>query len=123
VRQQLEQSHMPVEEVPEDEGTTRMTYNFAPGNHGLVYRADGPDHGGKQEHETNHEQDLETEQAEKLAGQADNTKYKLQAMKWGWYCLVGRVDSADVSCYPRSHPFLDQAQPRLRFHAEDNKLS
>ena len=35
---------MPVEEAPDDENV-RQTYNFAPGNHGLVYRADVPDWG------------------------------------------------------------------------------
>ncbi|KAF1957190.1 DUF159-domain-containing protein [Byssothecium circinans] len=57
VRQQLERSHMPVADAPEDDHI-RHTYNFAPGYHGLVYRADAQ-------------------------GNADNTKYKLQAMKWG----------------------------------------
>lgn len=83
---------MPAEETPEDDGTTRQTYNFAPGNHGLVYRADGPDHGGgkatdEQDHEDNHKQGLEKEQAETAPGpegHIDDTKYKLQAMKWGW---------------------------------------
>ncbi|CBX94045.1 similar to DUF159 domain protein [Plenodomus lingam JN3] len=45
VCQQLEQSQMPVDEVPDD-NDVRQSYNFAPGYHGLVYRADGPDSGG-----------------------------------------------------------------------------
>ncbi|KAF1352729.1 DUF159-domain-containing protein, partial [Lizonia empirigonia] len=57
VRQQLEQSQMAVEEAPNDDDV-RQSYNFAPGYHGLVYRADGPDH-------------------------AADTKYKLQSMQWG----------------------------------------
>jgi hypothetical protein len=92
-----------------------MTYNFAPGNHGLVYRADGPDHGGKQEqeqeHEANHEQHLKTEQVAEVAEHVNGTKYKLQAMKWGWYGPPGRDDSADMLNYPRSYPVLDEAQP------------
>ncbi|KAF2706121.1 DUF159-domain-containing protein [Pleomassaria siparia CBS 279.74] len=83
VRQQLDQSNMPVAEAPEDEGTSRHTYNFAPGNHGLVYRANGPDDGGKNEHEDRSEQETEEEQAETDSGRVENTKYKLQAMKWG----------------------------------------
>ncbi|KAF2659912.1 DUF159-domain-containing protein [Lophiostoma macrostomum CBS 122681] len=55
VRHQLEQLHMPVNEAPDDEGV-RQTYNFAPGYHGLVYRADEAHNG---------------------------TQYKLQAMRWG----------------------------------------
>ncbi|KAF1989754.1 DUF159-domain-containing protein [Aulographum hederae CBS 113979] len=44
VRQQLQESHMPSQEAPEDDDV-RQSYNFAPGYHGLVYRADMPDHG------------------------------------------------------------------------------
>ncbi|KAL1794494.1 hypothetical protein ACET3X_007915 [Alternaria dauci] len=65
VRQQLEQSQMPVEEAPDDDGNVRQSYNFAPGYHGLVYRADGPETGGQQE------------------GPAEDKKYKLQSMQWG----------------------------------------
>ncbi|KAF2110721.1 hypothetical protein BDV96DRAFT_500639 [Lophiotrema nucula] len=57
VRQQLQQSQMPVDEAPDDDAV-RQSYNFAPGYHGLVYRA-AP-----------------------VEGDVD-TKYKLQAMKWG----------------------------------------
>ena len=48
---------MPVEDVPNDD-EVRQSYNFAPGYHGLVYRAEGPE--GNQD-----------------------TKYKLQSMQWG----------------------------------------
>ncbi|KAI4709361.1 hypothetical protein J4E89_006110 [Alternaria sp. Ai002NY15] len=65
VRQQLEQSHMPVEEAPDDDSNVRQSYNFAPGYHGLVYRADGPETGGQEE------------------GATEDTKYKLQSMQWG----------------------------------------
>ncbi|KAI4698699.1 hypothetical protein J4E81_005310 [Alternaria sp. BMP 2799] len=65
VRQQLEQSQMPVEEAPDDDSNVRKSYNFAPGYHGLVYRADGPETGGQEE------------------GATEDTKYKLQSMQWG----------------------------------------
>ncbi|KAI4908369.1 hypothetical protein J4E90_008994 [Alternaria incomplexa] len=65
VRQQLEQSQMPVEEAPDDDSNVRQSYNFAPGYHGLVYRADGPETGGQEE------------------GATEDTKYKLQSMQWG----------------------------------------
>ncbi|KAH7396933.1 hypothetical protein DE146DRAFT_789561 [Phaeosphaeria sp. MPI-PUGE-AT-0046c] len=80
VRQQLEESQMPVEDAPGDD-EVRQSYNFAPGYHGLVYRADGPEHGGQHG-------DKEAERAEfkqeGATGEGDsNTKYKLQAMQWG----------------------------------------
>lgn len=72
---------MPVAEAPDDDDV-RQTYNFAPGSHGLVYRADVPDHGAGRRHrdgegaaESNDEPlDLEDPK---------ETRYKLQAMKWG----------------------------------------
>ncbi|KAH8902646.1 DUF159-domain-containing protein, partial [Coniochaeta sp. PMI_546] len=47
VRQLLQQDDMPVDDAPEDEGphAPRQSYNFAPGYHGIVYRADVPDWG------------------------------------------------------------------------------
>ena len=68
VRQQLEQSHMPVDEAPEDDSNVRQSYNFAPGYHGLVYRADGLEDGHQPEN-------APTDKAD--------TKYKLQSMQWG----------------------------------------
>jgi putative SOS response-associated peptidase YedK len=43
----LREDSMPVDEAPEDEGphAPRQSYNFAPGYHGIVYRADVPDWG------------------------------------------------------------------------------
>jgi hypothetical protein len=87
VRHQLEASNMPVDETPDDD-SCRHTYNFAPGNHGLVYRADGPEYGNKGREE------MKDEQNEPAQGQTNDptlatspdeqvTKYKLQAMKWG----------------------------------------
>jgi putative SOS response-associated peptidase YedK len=56
---------MPVDSAPDDDSNVRQSYNFAPGYHGLVYRADGPETGGQQE------------------GATEDTKYKLQSMQWG----------------------------------------
>ena len=42
---------MPVEEAPDDD-EVRQSYNFAPGYHGLVYRADTSDTGGKAQDKT-----------------------------------------------------------------------
>lgn len=85
VRQQLEQSQMPVEECPEDEDV-RQSYNFAPGYHGLVYRADGSDHGGRhgsKDGEVKSEVKME-DTTEAMADEGTgNTKYKLQSMQWG----------------------------------------
>ncbi|KAL8869997.1 MAG: hypothetical protein Q9174_003853, partial [Haloplaca sp. 1 TL-2023] len=86
VRQQLEEHDMPVEEVPDDDDV-RHTYNFAPGNHGLVYRADVPDWGAggrRQDYHGSSSQDA-TDQRKDHAEMEDpkETKYKLQSMKWG----------------------------------------
>lgn len=86
---------MPVEETPEDD-TVRQSYNFAPGYHGLVYRADGPDFGsGKAENKhdgDNREPGKTVDETVALAkGHVDPTKYKLQAMKWGMFADIGCV--------------------------------
>ncbi|KAF2130322.1 DUF159-domain-containing protein [Dothidotthia symphoricarpi CBS 119687] len=60
VRQQLQQSRMPVDETLDDEAV-RQSYNFAPGYHGLIYRAEGSEHGDP----------------------TSATKYMLQSMQWG----------------------------------------
>jgi hypothetical protein len=43
----LQDDDMPVDDAPADEGdgAPRQSYNFAPGYHGVVYRADVPDRG------------------------------------------------------------------------------
>lgn len=66
---------MPVEEAPNDDDV-RQSYNFAPGYHGLVYRAEGRDH-GVQKGECTADGKLHGEQ------DAEATKYKLQSMQWG----------------------------------------
>ncbi|KAL5399421.1 hypothetical protein PMIN06_001414 [Paraphaeosphaeria minitans] len=86
VRQQLEQSQMPVDSAPDDDDDdVRQSYNFAPGYHGLVYRADGPDPGTSiidNQHDIGQgKQDDST--SIPAAGHVDGTRYKLQAMKWG----------------------------------------
>ncbi|MCJ1303957.1 hypothetical protein MMC08_006768 [Hypocenomyce scalaris] len=90
VRHQLEEHDMPVEYAPEDDDV-RQTYNFAPGYHGLVYRADVPDYGaGNRHHGHGHghgeAKEGAAEESEEPPAQHEDmkeTKYKLQAMKWG----------------------------------------
>ena len=67
---------MPVEEAPDDDDV-RQSYNFCPGYHGLVYRADGPDNGDQQEGKDGSGADINKESA------TSDTKYKLQSMQWG----------------------------------------
>lgn len=78
---------MPVDDAPDDgDGSLRQTYNFAPGNHGLIYRAEAPDHGaGAEDAHLDHNNDKTTETAftDIDGGATKETKYKLQAMKWG----------------------------------------
>ena len=70
---------MPVAEAPDDDDV-RETYNFAPGNHGLVYRADVPDYGsGDRPHEDSTDQEGPSTRSE----DPNETRYKLQSMKWG----------------------------------------
>ncbi|KFA70726.1 hypothetical protein S40288_08891 [Stachybotrys chartarum IBT 40288] len=83
VRRILERDGMPVADWPADEGddAPRQSYNFAPGYHGLVYRADTPDWG-------NGPAPGGTEQCEATAIQesharGDDNCYKMQSMRWG----------------------------------------
>jgi putative SOS response-associated peptidase YedK len=80
---------MPVYEAPDDDGdrAPRQSYNFAPGYHGIVYRADIPDWGaGPRQHKSG---DGTGETEEHRAVEAHETnqpgeiRYKLQSMKWG----------------------------------------
>ncbi|KAF2844763.1 DUF159-domain-containing protein [Plenodomus tracheiphilus IPT5] len=78
VRHQLEASQMPVQEAPDD-NAVRQSYNFAPGYHGLVYRADGAEFGGAA-----HQDSKDASEADvKREGATGDTKYKLQSMQWG----------------------------------------
>ena len=78
---------MPVEEAPDDEDV-RQTYNFAPGNHGLVYRADLPDQGSMGSGQDDSTRDAQAQDEEAPEGHGPHeslgeTRYKLQSMKWG----------------------------------------
>ncbi|KAI5247333.1 DUF159 domain protein [Aureobasidium subglaciale] len=74
----LQDENMPADEAHEDDdNSVRQTYNFAPGSHGLVYRADVPDSGAAS-------QPQDKEQTTTVDGSATlETRYKLQSMKWG----------------------------------------
>lgn len=73
VRQQLQQAHMPVAEAPSDDDV-RPSYNFAPGYHGLVYRA----------HDSGLVDGGQVEKAPaKGSEEATAATYKLQSMQWG----------------------------------------
>lgn len=90
IRQQLQNTHMPVDEVPEDEDV-RQSYNFCPGYHGIVYRADTPDSGeatkdaGDQDTLPTGDVNPHEEAGEQIKHESkeQNTRYKMQAMKWG----------------------------------------
>ena len=87
---------MPVADAPDDDDV-RETYNFAPGSHGLVYRADVPDYGsgGRPQDTTTNPEDAtnegvtnleDVEEEERRSTQTEDpkeTRYKLQSMKWG----------------------------------------
>ena len=77
---------MPVADAPDDD-EVRQTYNFAPGNHGLVYRADVPDYGAggrPTDNEPSPENQTSGEEATStVLEEPKETKYKLQSMKWG----------------------------------------
>lgn len=109
----LQDDNMPVDDGPADDGdgAPRQSYNFAPGYHGIVYRADVPDWGAGPRRETkakakamDKEKDKEdaashADEETEAAGQAEQQKnkkkkntsdsgesevhYKLQSMKWG----------------------------------------
>jgi putative SOS response-associated peptidase YedK len=86
VRAYLENEHMPVAEAPDDDGedAPRQSYNFAPGYHGIVYRADTPDWGhGSRQHKTSEGVPEEQAPPEVREEEQGETRYKLQSMKWG----------------------------------------
>ncbi|KAI0851292.1 DUF159-domain-containing protein [Daldinia vernicosa] len=82
---------MPVDDAPDDEGDAapRQSYNFAPGYHGVVYRADVPDWGaGPQRQHTNSSGEAVKEShagggGNDPASKSKSVSYKLQSMKWG----------------------------------------
>ncbi len=83
---------MPVEEAPEDDDV-RQSYNFAPGYHGLVYRADVPDYGAGERHHKHSDEGQDAEEAQEApevtGKERKETRYKMQSMKWGiWHCML-----------------------------------
>lgn len=84
---------MPVDYSVDDEdgpGAPRQSYNFAPGYHGVVYRADTPDWGAGPRSRSHQSKDNDgdeaaptEEDAAAAAATAGQVKYKLQSMKWG----------------------------------------
>ena len=85
----LMDNDMPVDDLPPDEGNgaPRQSYNFAPGYHGIVYRADTPDWGAGPHREARHKEqdtDITDSNEESKSGDAEEKpEYKLQSMKWG----------------------------------------
>lgn len=88
VRRQLQDAHMPSDEAPDDDDV-RLSYNFAPGYHGLVYRAETSDRGAGPHEEADEAADAGGEEKAEEIGPAvteeppKETHYKLQAMRWG----------------------------------------
>ncbi|KIW80322.1 hypothetical protein Z517_06937 [Fonsecaea pedrosoi CBS 271.37] len=95
VRYQLQQQGMPVDDAPGDD-EARETYNFPPGSFGLVYRADVPDQGVRDNDEAGTsdaaaEHESQAEQAEQepqestppTSSQSKHFNYQLKVMKWG----------------------------------------
>ena len=105
VRHQLQDHGMPVDEAPEDD-EIRQSFNFAPGYHGLVYRADVPDYGAGPRHSTPEDGEQPVEEAASQVEDHRETRYKLQAMKWGktTLCLCDEVEMP----YMNSHELIQQ---------------
>ncbi|KAM0424671.1 hypothetical protein ACHAPT_010197, partial [Fusarium lateritium] len=82
----LEEDGLDIDDAPEDEGdgTPRNSYNFAPGYHGIVYRANTPDRGAGHQDTGNKERQLVgIPNSAEPAPSSEHVKYKLQSMKWG----------------------------------------
>ncbi|KAI1466057.1 DUF159-domain-containing protein [Daldinia caldariorum] len=92
IRELFRHDGMPVDDAPDDEGdgAPRQSYNFAPGYHGVVYRADVPDWGAgpRRQHGAN-ASDEAVKEGPAEGGDGGDTlnpksfSYKLQSMKWG----------------------------------------
>lgn len=128
VRHQLEEHDMPVADAPDDDDV-RQTYNFAPGYHGLVYRADVPDYGAGNRHRDREDATEgaaeESEEAPSQLEDVKETRYKIQAMKWG-VCTPSNSRSSELkrkAHHGRPGSILDEAQSRLRFRHEDYQRS
>ena len=89
VRQRLADQNMPADEAPDDD-EARQTYNFAPGSHGLIYRAHTSDRGAGPQEDEAHDGEPSPKRT-KLSHDAPavdglatkEVRYKLQAAKWG----------------------------------------
>lgn len=87
----LEDDDMSVSDAPADEGdgAPRQSYNFAPGYHGVVYRADVPDRGAGHDSSGSGNTAAARREAEARDDEDDSphtrtkVRYKLQSMKWG----------------------------------------
>jgi putative SOS response-associated peptidase YedK len=93
-RQRLADQNMPVDDAPDDDDNRhqiRQTYNFAPGNHGLIYRAESQNDRSTQnsDHDASEPSPKRAKTAHTPSSQTIDglaikaTKYKLQAAKWG----------------------------------------
>ncbi|RCI12183.1 hypothetical protein L249_0595 [Ophiocordyceps polyrhachis-furcata BCC 54312] len=80
VRQMLQDDAMAVDVAPDDDDDDndagRQSYNFAPGYHGIVYRAVTPDWGAGPPPSSHRDDD-------DAQPEGNWTRYRLQAMKWG----------------------------------------
>ncbi|KAK0386680.1 hypothetical protein NLU13_6515 [Sarocladium strictum] len=90
VRDMLMRDDMPIDDLPQDEGpgAPRQSYNFAPGYHGLVFRADTPDWGAGPRHRGHGDDNVvhdapEEGSKDEVQAKAHHVSYKLQSMKWG----------------------------------------
>lgn len=87
----LQDDNMSVDDAPDDDGdgAPRQSYNFAPGYHGIVYRADVPDWGaGPRRRHADASNNATSEEHEEGEAQDETpttkpVSYKLQSMKWG----------------------------------------
>lgn len=95
VRRRFEDQDLPVDDAEEDDDERlRQTYNFAPGYHGLIYRAQTTGHGESESDDVPHDagtaeptgtEDTRSSPAKSARGdqQHEKARYKLQAAKWG----------------------------------------
>lgn len=96
VRRRLNDQNMRADEAPDDNNDRiRQSYNFAPGYHGLIYRAATSDSGAHGQCSEDQDENGDGEPSPKRAktshttaqpvdGRATTeTKYKIQAAKWG----------------------------------------
>ncbi|KHN98663.1 DUF159 domain protein [Metarhizium album ARSEF 1941] len=84
IRQMLQDDGMPVDCAVHDEdgpGAPRQSYNFAPGYHGVVYRAETPDWGAGPRPQSHGGEEQGGDDAAAVG--ASQVRYKLQSMKWG----------------------------------------